>query len=845
MAELPLLLFPSKRIAPREKRPTPINKELKLPPRAAQIQRLASQLAELEAQLQRRDVSLRDNPGAAGPDEVLVIEIWGALDGFINAAQKLGFECFAELEGSESEPEDGFVMEDDGVVDESQLIPQKLFVFAETTGALRNILSLWKKHEAGRLKRKEAQWGHLFDQIKILRQWDVQDRLESTGAVENWQDRIANNPTEKVPLTIELWYHATPSARAEKQQSLTALIEAAEGRVLRAWQHAGIRYHALKVELPIAAVQSVLDQHRPGWITHPAAMYVRPVAQFSAQVGLQTFTDAAAPQAPPQGEPIVALLDGLPFMRHERLDGRLRLDDPEDFARHYQPEQMTHGTAMASLIVHDELDAQAEPLQRPVYVRPVLVPEGKRNVIAEDEFPEDLIVRAVTRMFKGPTPAAPFVRIINLSVGDDHRPFDRALSPWAKVLDWLAWEHKVLFCVSAGNCGQSLATNLGEDAFKALDDSQKTQRVLDVIHTSRKERRVLSPAEAINIVTVGALHHDHSTLPAPNPSWLDPIANHRIASPVSRLGSGYRGAIKPDVLFAGGRQPYAAFASSPLRLIDNVSTPGQRTAMVSSASSESTNHSSYSRGTSNACALASRAAARIHQMLETLPVEGSRLTDRPNTIAALLKTLLAHGAGWGESAAPYRQLLKGNQNIRRDIAAHLGYGACNVERVLRCTEQRATLIASDEIRPDEVHHYELPLPLSLSNELTRKNLVVTLAWLTPMNATNLKHRGLRLELKPGGADKTLQVGRSDVDSQQAQKGTIQHEVMTGADKVAVYQDGARILLSVVCRGEALASFDEAVPYGLAVTLEAPDSTLPIYSEIKQAIAIMVNDKVRV
>ena len=46
---------------------------------------------------------------------------------------------------------------------------------------------------------------------------------------------------------------------------------------------------------------------------------------------------------------------------------------------------------------------------------------------------------------------APAVRVINLSLGNRFQPFDRELSPLARLLDWLAWKYKVLFVVSAGN----------------------------------------------------------------------------------------------------------------------------------------------------------------------------------------------------------------------------------------------------------------------------------------------------------------------------------------------------------------------------------------------------------
>lgn len=69
-------------------------------------------------------------------------------------------------------------------------------------------------------------------------------------------------------------------------------------------------------------------------------------------------------------------------------------------------------------------------------------------------------------------------------------------------------------------------------------------------------RRLLSPAEAINPLTVGALHYDDSPdLLQPNVYRINPL-HSILPSPVSAFGSGYSRSIKPDVLCSGGRQTY-------------------------------------------------------------------------------------------------------------------------------------------------------------------------------------------------------------------------------------------------------------------------------------------------
>src|SRR4029077_1566752 len=139
---------------------------------------------------------------------------------------------------------------------------------------------------------------------------------------------------------------------------------------------------------------------------------------------------AAAAVRPQQVDPVVALLDGHPLPRHERLDGWLRIDDPDGLAEKYQPSEQEHGTAMASLIAHGDLNEPGEALERPLYVRPVLVPEKDFGGNVQERTPDDVLLvdlfrRAIVRM-RGQgqdAGAAPNVRIVNLSFGNSFQPF--------------------------------------------------------------------------------------------------------------------------------------------------------------------------------------------------------------------------------------------------------------------------------------------------------------------------------------------------------------------------------------------------------------------------------------
>ena len=52
----------------------------------------------------------------------------------------------------------------------------------------------------------------------------------------------------------------------------------------------------------------------------------------------------------------------MPLTNHAALRGRLVVDDPDNLAEKYHVGEHLHGTAMASLIAHGELDANELPL---------------------------------------------------------------------------------------------------------------------------------------------------------------------------------------------------------------------------------------------------------------------------------------------------------------------------------------------------------------------------------------------------------------------------------------------------------------------------------------------------
>ena len=123
--------------------------------------------------------------------------------------------------------------------------------------------------------------------------------------------------------------------------------------------------------------------------------------------------------------------------------------------------------------------------------------------------------------------------------------------PWARLLDWLAFKYRVLFVVSTGNCDGTLRLATPRDTLGGLTEADRGARALEALLASDVDRRLIAPAEAINALTVGASHFDHSQPPIV-PNRFNLFGDRKL-SPYSRIGHGFRRAVKPDILMPGGR----------------------------------------------------------------------------------------------------------------------------------------------------------------------------------------------------------------------------------------------------------------------------------------------------
>ena len=555
----PLLIFPSPGITLRE----PLgsgNSGIHLPDHERQKERIGKRWQTLKDSFEKEAISLSLKPEGFFTEYIVVFEIAGSIEEFYKAIKEVPGMFFLKELLEEFEPDEDFYKGD------HERYKGRIFVSMVNKKSIDEILRLWKIFEKNREATFDSGLGkfkELFKRLINVRPYSVEDRLEDTG-MPQYLDGIREMGQETVRFEVEFTYPESKQRREIAFEEFQSLITEVGGRVLSGSrvELAAIRYFACLADAPIAAFENITSQTDVRFLRASNVLYFRPPGQ--AKVSVETNEtielESEFKAEEPFGDPFVAMFDGLPMENHELLRGRLVVDDPDGFASKYVAHTRIHGTAVASTICHGDWNGEKQSLLRPIYARPVMHSNG----FGFEEFPQDrllidLLHGAIIRMIKGnhqESPVAPRVKVVNLSLGDSFRPFRREMSSWAKFLDWAAFEYNLLFIVSAGNFGDSIKFTIDPVEFRNPISEEKKKSFLDQMLRQDFNRKILSPAESINALSVGALNKDLAEIDLSDPKFFARIhvtAEHGYIAPYSRFGWGMNDSIKPDILMPGGK----------------------------------------------------------------------------------------------------------------------------------------------------------------------------------------------------------------------------------------------------------------------------------------------------
>ena len=856
MPEYPLLTLPAfergdppaaSGFAPRTAKLSPERQAQRLGPAFG---RLASVLDE-----ESDAISLRDDPSSIAPERALVLEVAGSMVDFQALVARVSGLEFLGDEEIEFDPDEDFFVADmrrgrEGERRVDRSLGGRLYLAMPDVQALRQLISLWGRWQRGEgLSQGFARWRDVFASLRDIRPWGPADRI-SEETIACWREEMENDPGKTRRIEVEMWFRESAESRGVAFGRIAEVVAQAGGKVIHHSVVEEIGYDAMLIDLPVAEIARMAKREEIHLVICDDIMFLRP----QSSTGLPEPGDETGPEPVvadvkrPTLPAIAALLDGVPVQNHALLDGHLEMDDPDGLEAMSVVSERYHGTAMASLILHGDRNETNDALPRRLYVRPVLHAPGNRlpEQPQSDRLLIDVIYRAVRRIKEGDKEGeatAPDVFLVNLSLGDPRRPFDRLMSPWARLLDYLADRYGILFLVSAGNVTRPLLIK-GFDSWGEFEDADPKDRekaVLTALSDEKAFRTLLSPAEALNPVTVGAMHDDAVVGPR-GAGAVDPFATHELPNVSSALGLGHRKVVKPDIHLPGGRE-HLRFQATGEALVVAPESGGR--SGLKAASPDATGNRDrmrLTRGTSAATALATRSAHLIYDALVDRDGGSMHADMQVQFRAVVVKALLVHRARWGgygtfldEHYGPHG---RGKHPERRDnIARLLGHGFPKMDESLSCSPNRATFVGYGTISAGEANIHRIPLPQSLERVTEPRKITVTVAWFSPVNRRHRAYRRAKLEVSPiRDLKKTVGVNRSacQPSSHSAQRGTLWHAWYDG-NKAVTFVDDGHVVFRICCRSQA-GELDQSIHYGIAVTIEAGEG-IPVYDEVRARLAV--------
>jgi hypothetical protein len=865
MVDRPILRFPNPTPSSRRTGTPRTPPRPRGPGRVVQSRRFQGTFDRLAAALNTDEpaVVLRSDPSGIAPDRALVFITAGNVQNFARAANEIGLEVFAEdeLEDLEDFPE-GF--EPAGT---SETLSRTLYATIPTLDVFQRILSLWRAYQNGEpAPTGAAPWWSVFDLLLELRPWGPEDRLtESARAVI--EDRLPLDENDEVYIELEIWPTASFDRRTGWRIEAAQSINRHGGRIIdqSSISENGFIYEAILAGLPARAVRIMLDDPaRIGGIaTLQGVQFILPQtigqaapSDLEGEINEYQAQGIFSPDAPIRA----ALFDGTPIAAHEVLDGGVVIEDIHDLVRLSAVNQRYHATAMASLILRGDLEADGKPLQDTRLLSvPLLIDNNGSAWTPENRLFVDLVHSTLTQLITGRAPLARDIFVVNFSIGISDMRFAGRISALARLMDWWAAKEGVLFVISAGNIGDDLPLQgVNTTTFENADEDERRQIVRTSMRSLTYDRTLLAPAEALNGITVGAISKDLNGLRPFNQAGIMTLEGNDDTMPqlTSALGLGLHRTIKPDLLGIGGRLEVRAMPNGTNTKLRPLTT-SQRTGLVAAAPRGGTRATQKSRGTSAAAALTTRAILQAAESLtgEDGPYEGQELPRQ--ALSLLSRALAVNAARWPEDALAlfYEEEIarlgsRQHARAKEEVCRYFGYGVINPELMQRSPNNGITMVGTGSIRKDQAQIFRMPLPTSMANERIPRSMRTTIAWFSPVNSARAQYRlagleavvadgidtdedtgwGLDLKSEPRGPDANM-IKRGSIWSRR-----MVHRIQTVPD----FDEGTDIPICVQCRDTSSGGLspDDDITFALAVTLEIEaEVQYDIHEEVEQQIRL--------
>ena len=231
MIENPLLIFPVPDVSSRSNLRGG-GGNVHFPSHQKQGKRLIPKFENLQRVFNERRAEILQTAVGTDPEQVIVIETIGSIEDFAKAVKRIeDLEWMGELEIDEIVPDEDFF---DKKRAEKEL-SGRLYLVMTNQRALSELLSLWRRYESDpqmKFDRGLTKFRDVFQCLKDIRRWDVQDRLLETGVIDAWQEDLKYDENRVIRFETELWFRNSDEKRKLSQEQVASLIQLNQGQVI-------------------------------------------------------------------------------------------------------------------------------------------------------------------------------------------------------------------------------------------------------------------------------------------------------------------------------------------------------------------------------------------------------------------------------------------------------------------------------------------------------------------------------------------------------------------------------------------------------------------------------------
>lgn len=597
-----------------------------------------------------------------------------------------------------SEQEDGYVIVSSEEINLATFV-EKVEAFARNEGRTGNSAKVYEVLEDRTLETRlerllseklREQWPHINDHTEYV----VDFGIECVGTIvlSELKPKTDDENDLQYEMRKRRWeqkkseaYEKWDELRIEREEQFITIVESYEGEVLDLIDGVAIFLpDSFSVRVRISGVglkDLVLNYPFLFEVTEPDIL-MEEVSGIYEQVPNPMLEIIA----PDDNAPLICVIDSGIQEEHTLLRNALDNATSECFIPGKPSTDVAdyvdnggHGTRVAGAILYPQEIPRQGRYKLPCWIRNARVLD-EHNRLIDDIFPPALISKVVNQYSTLQRPT----KIFNHSISGFFPCRLRHMSAWAAQIDLLSYDKDVLIIQSAGNLQNHSPGPIRYGIAEHLSAGREYPGYL-----LEDSCRIPNPSQSLQALTVGSVAHSEV-----NTTDIVSFEAPGKPSAFTTTGLGIWGSIKPEVVEYGGGTVHDR--GNPPNIM---SPPEVCPELV---------RSTYPHGGpafARDCVGTSFSAPKVAHIAASIE---ALFPDEP---ALLYRALIVNSARWPSWAE--------NHELKANVIRKIGFGIPDIERATSNSPYRVTLISNGEMRVKarEAHIYRVPIPDELRNNV--------------------------------------------------------------------------------------------------------------------------------